>query len=231
MVGRRHRIESRGVPTIPCECLLTNRAVDVLGTQLQTPNNNGIASAFGTMPLSMPWIHRKVLELAKRATAHHSLLGAAHAVVVHGKYNVILTFTHAPSLFPSRSLDVPSRIVSLVTAGQTSRRQWLRKSKNTRKPNVVGKNNAPNPLKSKNTKTKSTGTLASTHEKKAGDIQGVIAVGCFLLFLNFPRLGKRSIPITFGCCGFLGCPQVLCLQKKVWISSDQPTRSKTRIGK
>ena len=66
-----------------------------------------------------------------------------------GNYNVVLPFTHAPSLFPPCSPHVPSRTVNPVTAGKTSRRQWLRKSKKTRKSNVVGKNNAPNPLKSK----------------------------------------------------------------------------------
>ena len=133
MVGRRHRIESMGVPTKPCECLLTSRAVDVLGTQIQTLNNKGIASAFGSMPLRMPRVHRKMLELAEQATAHQSLLGAAHAVVVQVKYNVVRPFIHASCLFPSCSLHVPSRTVNLVTAGPTSRRQWLRKSKKTKK--------------------------------------------------------------------------------------------------
>ena len=62
-------------------------------------------------------------------------------------------FTHAPSLFPPCSLHVPSRTVNLVTTGQTSRRQWLRKSKKApTNPNVAGKNNAPNPLASQRTK-------------------------------------------------------------------------------
>ena len=69
--------------------------------------------------------------------------------------------------------------------------------------------------------------MGSTLEKTAGDIHGVIAVGfVFLVWGDFPGLGIRSIPIVFGCFGFLGFPQVLCLYKKVWISSSQPARHK-----
>ena len=43
-----------------------------------------------------------------KATDHRSLLGAAHSVVVRGSCNVVLPFTHAPSLFtlfPTRSFQ------------------------------------------------------------------------------------------------------------------------------
>ena len=58
--------------------------------------------------------------------------------------------------------------------------------------------------------------MGSTHANKAGDIQGVNAIGFGLLgCFDFSGLGTRSIPITFGLFGFLGFPQVLWLQKKV----------------
>ena len=129
--------------------------------------------AIGTVPLSMPWIHRKILEPAERATAHQSLLGAAHSVVVRGSCNVVLPFTHAPSLFPlfptrsfqnrelgDRQPSEPGDRRPDITQTVAEERQ-----ENQTSPNVVGKNHAPNPLKSPKTKTKSE-TVGSTHEKK-----------------------------------------------------------------